>query len=108
MRFSPFGFLKFALFLFLATMCLHAQTFRGGVNGTVTDPSGAVVAAANVDAMNSATGVSYKTVSSSGGEFEFQDLPLGSYVVTVQAGGFKTEKIEKVPVSAGTIYTLPV
>ena len=40
MRFSPSGFLKFALLLFLATVCLHAQTFRGGVNGTVTDPSG--------------------------------------------------------------------
>ena len=67
-----------------------------------------MVAGANVEAMNSATGVSYKTVSSSGGEFQFQDLPLGAYVVTVQCTGFKTEKIENVPVSAGTIYTLPV
>ena len=94
--------------LLLTTALLHAQTFRGGVNGTVTDPSGAVVPGAAIEAVDSGTGVLYKTVTSSGGEYEFQDLPLGKYVVTVTAAGFKTEKVEGVPVSAGTIYTLPV
>ncbi len=101
-------YLGIALFALIATLSLDAQTFRGGINGTVTDPSGAVVAGAAVEAMNAATGVSYKAVSSSGGEFQFQDLPLGAYVVTVTGTGFKVEKIENVPVSAGTLYTLPV
>jgi outer membrane receptor protein involved in Fe transport len=101
-------YLGIALFALIATLPLHAQTFRGGINGTVTDPSGAVVPGAVVEAMNAATGVSYKAVSSSGGEFQFQDLPLGTYVVTVTGAGFKVEKIESVPVSAGTLYTLPV
>ena len=85
-----------------------AQTFRGGINGSVTDQSGAVVPGAQVEATDSATGVSHKTISSSAGEFTFQDLPLGTYVITVSASGFQTAKVEQVPVTAGTIYTLPV
>ena len=84
------------------------QTFRGGINGTVTDQSGAVVPGAAVEAKDTATGVSHKTVSSSAGEFAFQDLPLGTYEVAVSASGFQTAKVEHVPVTAGTIYTLPV
>jgi Carboxypeptidase regulatory-like domain/TonB dependent receptor len=85
-----------------------AQTFRGGINGTVTDQSGAAVAGSAVEAIDVATGVSHKTISSSAGEFTFQDLPLGSYTVTVTASGFKEEKVSNVSVIAGTIYTLPV
>lgn len=85
-----------------------AQTFRGGINGSVTDQSGAVVPGAQVEATDSATGVSHKTISSSAGEFAFQDLPLGSYVIAVTASGFQTAKVDHVPVTAGTIYTLPV
>jgi hypothetical protein len=92
----------------IATVSLQGQNFRGGINGTVTDPSGAVVPGAAVQAASAGTGVVYKAVSSSGGEYQFQDLPIGSYVVTVMAAGFRTEKVEGVPVSAGTIYTLAV
>jgi hypothetical protein len=102
-----------ALWLMLAALLAlpsasMGQTFRGGINGTVTDQSGAVVPGASVDATDTATGVSHKTVSSSSGEFSFQELPLGSYLISVTANGFQTEKVEKVPVSAGQIYTLPV
>jgi hypothetical protein len=109
MRFSALRtIVQVPLLLLLAAALLQAQTFRGGINGNVTDPSGAVVPNAAVEAVNAGTGISYKAVTSSGGEFEFQDLPLGNYVITVNASGFKPEKVEGVPVSAGTIYTLPV
>ena len=85
-----------------------AQTFRGGINGTVTDQSGAVVPGAAVEAVDTATGISHKTLSSSAGEYSFEDLPLGSYVVTISASGFKNEKISGVPVTAGVIYTLQI
>ena len=94
--------------LLVAPVIGKAQTFRGGINGTVTDASGAVVAGAIVDATDTATGVSHKTVSSSAGEYSFQDLPLGTYKVTVSATGFKSEIVSSVPVQAGVIYTLPV
>ncbi len=84
------------------------QTFRGGINGTVTDQSGAVVPGATVEVVDPATSVSHKTISSSAGEFVFQDLQLGAYTVTVKATGFQPTAISKVPVTAGVIYTLPV
>ena len=102
------GVLQSLLPLLLATVCLHAQTFRGAINGSVADPSGAVLPGATVEAVNASTGISWKAVSSSGGEFEFTGLPIGTYNIAVSASGFKTEQIAGVPVSAGTVYTLPV
>ncbi len=92
----------------LGPAVLNAQTFRGGINGTVTDQSGAVVPGAQVTATDTATGVAHTTVSSSAGEFAFQDLPLGTYEVAAMAAGFQSTKVEKVPVAAGVIYTLTV
>ena len=98
----------FLLFAIMALIPAAAQTFRGAINGTVTDPSGAVVAYAAVTATNTATGVTLKSVTSSAGEFAFRDIPIGTYSVTVTGQGFKPETIESVPVSAGAVYTLPV
>jgi hypothetical protein len=86
----------------------YAQTFRGAINGSVTDPSGAVVANAKVTATNVGTGVALNTVTTSNGEYSFQDLPLGTYKVTVSAGGFSQVTVDQVSVTAGSIYTLPV
>lgn len=85
-----------------------AQTFRGGINGTVTDQSGAVVPGASVEATDTATNESHKSITSSAGEFSFQEIPLGTYTVTVTVSGFQTEKVNNIPVTAGVIYTLPV
>jgi len=96
------------LTLLLLATSLFSQTFRGAVNGSVTDPAGAVVAGASVKATNSATGVSLDTTTTSDGQFSFQDLPLGSYKISVTAGGFTPAVVENVPVTAGSVYTLPV
>jgi outer membrane receptor protein involved in Fe transport len=96
------------LLLLLSAVALHAQTFRGGINGTITDQSGAVVVGAAVTATNNGTGVSVNAITSSGGEYQFQDLPLGTYTISVNASAFKPEKVNAVPVTAGVIYTLPV
>src|SRR5438477_12600059 len=85
-----------------------AQTFRGAINGTVTDPSGASVPNAAVKATESATGIDHNTVTTSEGQFSFQDIPLGFYKVTVTASGFPVYTVDKVEVIAGTIYTLNV
>jgi len=94
----------------LATLVLagYAQTFRGAINGTVTDPSGAVVAGANVTATENATGVAHSSVTTSDGQFAFQDLPLGEYKVTVIAKGFQQVNVQGVVVTAGNVYTVPV
>src|SRR6266478_3556954 len=101
--------------LFLAVVMIlslgvaaNAQTFRGAINGTVTDPSGGVVPNAQVKATESTTGIDHTTLTTTEGQFAFQDLPLGSYKVSVTAQGFPTNTIDKIEVAAGTIYTLNV
>src|SRR6266487_1093890 len=87
---------------------INGQTFRGAINGTVTDPSGGDVPNAHVKATESTTGIDHATVTTSEGQFSFQDIPLGLYKVTVTATGFPVYTVDKVEVSAGTIYTLNV
>jgi hypothetical protein len=101
--------------LFLALLVIltlgvgaNAQTFRGAINGTVTDPSGGSVPNAQVKAMESTTGIDHTTSTTSDGEFAFQDIPLGLYKVTVTASGFPPYAVDKVEVVAGTIYTLNI
>ena len=69
--------IPFAIFvLVLSTLSLPvtAQTFRGGVGGTVSDPSGAPVAGAAVNLVSPDTGLTRASTTSSAGEFVFQDL----------------------------------
>ncbi len=96
------------LVLALLGVAGYAQTFRGAINGTVTDPSGAVVAGASVKSTNVATGVAIDAVTTSDGQFAFQDLPLGTYTIQVSASGFRSVTVDKVEVTAGGAYTLPV
>ncbi len=85
-----------------------AQTFRGAINGTVVDPSGAVIPNVAVKATESNTGIDHNTVTTSEGVFSLQDIPLGFYKVSVTASGFPAYTVDKVDVTAGTIYTLNV
>src|SRR6266446_4933064 len=96
------------LVVLLFAVGVNAQTFRGAINGTVSDPSGASVPNAAVKATETATGIDHNTVTTSEGQFSFQDIPLGFYKVSVTASGFPTYAVDKVEVSAGTIYTLAV
>jgi hypothetical protein len=96
------------LFVLSVGLPAMAQTYRGAINGTVTDPSGAVVPGAQVKATNKATGIEHATLSTSDGQFAFQDLPVGTYTVVVSAQGFPTFTVDDVLVAQGAIYTLPV
>ena len=87
---------------------IHSQTFRGAINGTVTDPSGAVVAGASIKATNVATGIYHSTTTTSDGQFSFQDLPISTYRIDVSASGFQPLTVEKIAVTSGQIFTLPI
>jgi hypothetical protein len=96
-----------SLFLFCTlTVPAFAQTFRGGINGTVTDSTGAVVPNASIVAVDTATNITYKAVSTSAGDFSFANLPIGTYTVTISVAGFSTAKYDKVSIEGGTPYTL--
>src|SRR5580658_7137584 len=94
--------------LFLVSVPALAQTFRGNLNGTVTDPSGAVVPGAKITLTDVATAVAQESVSNGAGEFAFNDLPQDTYNVEVSASGFQTTEVKGVQVLTGKVYTLPV
>jgi hypothetical protein len=70
--------------LLLLAHTAAAQNFRGGINGTVTDPTGAEIPGAKISAVASGTSAQYNSISSSAGEFLFQDLPIGLYTISVE------------------------
>ena len=94
--------------LLLSTVWVSAQTFRGSINGIISDQSGAVLPNVPVTATATTTGIIHTTATSSAGEFLFQDLPIGEYVVEANSSGFQGEKIDRVPVSSGAVYTLKI
>ena len=77
-------------FLVMAAASLAAQTFRGTILGTVTDPTGAVVAGAQVTVKNTGTGQERATTTSADGSYTVPELPIGTYTVTVSQSGFQT------------------
>jgi len=68
---------------------LSAQTFRGTILGTVTDPQGAVVAGAKVVVHNVNTGLERTTETSADGSYSVPELPVGTYTVAVTQSGFQ-------------------
>jgi Carboxypeptidase regulatory-like domain/TonB dependent receptor len=103
-RASSLVFLSFVLIVSAA----YGQTFRGAINGMVTDPSGSVVAGAMVTATDTETNIAHSMAATSDGQFSFQDLPPGTYAVTVVASGFQKTTVSNVVVSAGSVFTVPV
>ena len=100
-------FMLLSLFTTLSSISL-SQTFRGTINGTITDPSGAAVSGARVMATDVNTRVVRDTISSGAGEFSFSDLPLSTYTIHVDAAGFQATEVTGVQALAGKVYTLPV
>ena len=92
---------KILAFVLLAAAALSAQTFRGGIVGTVVDSTGAAVAEAKVTATNVGTGLTRDITTGSSGDFSFPELPLGDYTVTVTKEGFRTQTATAVRVMVG-------
>lgn len=84
---------KQTLFIALAVLLclpssLRAQVQNGSVTGLVTDPSGAVIPKAQVEATDEASGIHFTAITTSSGEYAFPRLPVGSYTLSVTAQGF--------------------
>ena len=76
-------------FQFLLCAFAFAQTDRGTITGTISDPAGALVAAAPVEARNIETGALYQAASSATGNYTLSQLPAGNYEMSVVVPGFK-------------------
>src|ERR1041384_8249490 len=87
-----------ALFLVICLLAVgaFAQSFRGRILGTVTDPNGAAVPGATVTAKNLETGIERSTLTDSEGNFIVSELQIGIYEVRATATGLESDTIRGV------------
>jgi outer membrane receptor for ferrienterochelin and colicin len=84
----------------------QTQITTGVIQGTVSDPSGALVPGASVEARNLDTNLVRSLVTSADGRFVFLSLPPGRYTVTVSLQGFATHVQEDLTLTVGQSITL--
>ncbi|HEV2617429.1 MAG TPA: carboxypeptidase regulatory-like domain-containing protein [Candidatus Acidoferrales bacterium] len=106
-RFRHFLFIAAVLLIFGASRPAWAQ-YNAGIQGTVTDNSGAAVPNAKVTVTNQATNVSTQTATSATGFYQVGQLPPGNYTVTVEVTGFQKSQTSDVVVLAEQIRGLNV
>jgi hypothetical protein len=80
---------------------LNAQLSTADIVGTVTDSQGAVVSNANITLTNRATQDQRVAQSNASGDYQFSQLPVGHYSLTVKLAGFKTSTTPDLAVEAG-------
>lgn len=93
--------LAFVALLVLCTTFAAAQETTGGIQGVVTDPTGAVVPNATVEISGGPLPRPITLQTDSNGQFLQQQLPVGMYTVTVTAPGFSTVRKTDTPVVLG-------
>jgi len=100
--------IRVVLFVWIVGLCflnlrpLYAQVAGGTLSGTITDPSGAAVASANVVIRNSATGVTREVSTNADGFYSAANLLPGEYEVTISATGFNTEVKKGITINVGS------
>ncbi|HVI07289.1 MAG TPA: TonB-dependent receptor [Candidatus Binatia bacterium] len=106
--YSHFSSVFFFLLSILIGYSAMAQETLGGINGEITDPSGAVVQGASVKARAVATNLMVTARTNGDGSFSIADLPIGTYEVTLTKEGFKTAVYPQIIVQGNRIATLNV
>jgi hypothetical protein len=85
-----------------------AQQTLGTINGTVTDASGGVVSEAAVTITNNETALTRNAVTKNDGSFAFQNLPIGTYLVTVEKTGYDVARYPTIYVQEDRTASLNV
>jgi len=97
-----FSWVVFCCLLLLAGgISLRAQGIFATLTGTVTDPSGSVVADAKVVLKDAVSGSARDTVANGEGYFSFASVPVGTYTLTVEAAGFQLYKADDIRLGGG-------
>ena len=78
----------------------RAQQTLGGITGTVTDVSGAIVVDATVTLVGDQTKLTRSQNSNSSGGYLFVNLPIGAYTLTFTHAGFQSQTVPSILVQA--------
>jgi hypothetical protein len=98
---SLFAVLIAGLFALFPALTARAQVVGGTISGTVSDPTGAVIANAAVLVHNEETGNERHLTTGTDGRYSAPSIPVGTYSVTAKASGFGDESRTGVPLSVG-------
>lgn len=90
-----------ATLVFSVSAMAQAQATAADLAGTVTDPSGAVVAGATVNAKGVGTGISRTATTDADGFFKIVGLPPGEYEISTEAKSFKKSVVAGVRLTVG-------
>jgi hypothetical protein len=106
-RFKAFLLVVLITIMSVATMWGQISASTGAIQGTATDPSGALVTNATVTLTNTSTGVVEATVKTGkNGGFVFPLLVPGSYTIEVQLQGFNRSRIENILVEVTKVSVI--
>ncbi|HEY3039471.1 MAG TPA: TonB-dependent receptor [Pyrinomonadaceae bacterium] len=78
------------ILLLLLASSIDAQTYRGSIRGTVTDPNKAVIPAASITLSSKETNEQRTSVTNAAGDYAVSSLPPGTFTLRVSAAGFET------------------
>jgi len=99
-------------YVFLVLMVLSSATawaqFTSGIEGTVSDPTGAVLPGATVTIKNEETGASQTVQTQDSGSFRFTTLPSSAFTLSAAAQGFKTTVQEHVQLPVAETRTVNI
>jgi hypothetical protein len=98
----------FLISILLLVPGVLAQTSRGVITGTVTDPQGAFIGNALVKLTNPATGAVTETKTTGSGDFDFQELVPGKYKVNVMFAGFQTAQLDDINVEVSKVVPVKI
>ncbi len=109
-KMKPGIFSIVSILIVLLTFCAAAgaQQTLGGITGTVTDKSGSVLPDTTVTIVADQTKLTRTQKTNTTGSYDFVNLPIGTYTVTVTHDGFQTEKLPAILVQADRTATLNV
>lgn len=90
----------------ICSTLLSAQGTGGRILGRVADQSGAVLANVRVTATNEATGITRDTKTNASGDYVFPEVPVGTYTLSFDLSGFKTNVRKSVALDVNQVITL--
>jgi carboxypeptidase family protein len=96
------------LFSPLGVQPAKADNLYARIQGTATDPTGAVLAGVKLTATNVGTNIPYTAESQPDGHFVFLNLPIGTYRVTATSSGFRTYTATGITLVLDQVYVLPI
>jgi hypothetical protein len=94
--------------LLFAATAIFSQSDRGTITGTVSDPAGAVIANAAVEARNQSTGLVYQAATTNTGNYTIAQLPVGVYEISVAVSGFKKYVRQGISVEVAQVLRIDI